>query len=357
MNGRERFHATVHYTTRDRPFHWDWMGPEYEATIQRWLKEGMPPDTHWRNFAKYDRTEYVPLNAWFCPRYEVKTIEVTESYEVYRDADGVIKRKVRGGPLPAMPQFLQYPLKGREDWPAIRKRLDPSSPARFPPYWDSMKHGFRHRDHVLCLRVGSLFGWLRNLMGLEALCLALYDDRPFVEQVVEEIADFALAFLDLALEGVTYDFASFCEDMAHKTGPMIDPELYRELWGPHYRRLVDRIHRAGIETIFLDSDGNLEKLIPIWLDLGINLIYPLEVAAGMDVVKLRERFGRALIMGGGIDKRVLAGDKAGIQRMVERITPLVQEGGYLPCPDHCIPPDVSWENFVYYEQLMSAITL
>ena len=194
-------------------------------------------------------------------------------------------------------------------------------------------------------------------MGLEALCLSLYDDRPFVEQVVEEIADFALACLDRALAGVTYDFASFCEDMAHKTGPMIDPKLYRELWGPHYRRLVDRIHRAGIETIFLDSDGNLDKLIPIWLDLGINFIYPLEVAAGMDVVKLRKRFGRALIMGGGIDKRVLAGDKAGIKRMVERIAPMVQEGGYLPCPDHCIPPDVSWENFIYYEQLMSAITL
>ena len=357
MNSRERFHAITHYAARDRPFHWDWMGPEYEQTIQRWLDQGMPPDTHWRNFGRYDRTEYAPLNAWLCPHFEVKTLHRNGTYEIYCDADGVIKKKRTDVPLPAMPQYLEFPLQGREQWPEIVARLNPKSPARFPPYWESIKHGYQNRDHVLCIRVGSLFGWLRNLMGLKGICLALYDDRPFIERAVAEIADFFLAFLDLALEGVTYDFASFCEDMAHKTGPMIDPQLYRDLFGPHYRRLVDRIHRAGIDTIFLDSDGNVEDLIPVWLDLGINFIYPLEVAAGMDVVRLRKTFGRALIMGGGIDKRVLAGDKPGIRSVVERITPLVQEGGYLPCPDHCIPPDVPWENFLFYEQLMSQIQL
>lgn len=357
MNARERFHATVRYEDRDRPFHWDWMGPEYEATIQRWLGEGMPPDTHWRNFGQYDRTEYPRLNGWLCPHYEVETLGTDERYETYRDADGVIKRKIRGAPLPAMPQYLAFPLKGKEQWPEIKKRLNPNSPARFPPYWESIRHGYKQRDFVLCVRVGSLFGWLRNLMGLEAICLALYDDRPFIEQVVEEITDFFLAYLDLALEGVSYDFASFCEDIAHNTGAMIDPELYRMIWGPHYRRIVDRLHRADIHTIYLDSDGNVEDLIPIWLDLGINFIYPLEVAAGMDVVELRNKFGRDLIMGGGVDKRILAGDKAGIKQMIDRITPLVQEGGYLPCPDHCIPPDVSWENFLYYEKLMSEISV
>jgi len=355
MNARERFRATVRYEPRDRPFHWDWMGPEYDETVARWKREGMPPDSHWRNFGQYDRTEYAPAFAWILPQFEVEVLETDDEYETYRDADGVIKRKRRDAVLPAMPQYVEFPVKGREEWGEIRRRLDPSSPARFPPYWESIKHGYRDRDHVLCVRAGSLFGWLRNLMGLEGICLALCDDRAFIEQAVEEMADHFIAFLDLALDGVEYDFASFAEDLAYKTGSMIDPQLYRELFGPHYRRIVDRLHRAGIDTILIDSDGNVEEVIPIWLDLGINLVYPLEVAAGMDPIALRQRFGRDLIISGGVDKRILAGDKAEITRMVERLAPLVQEGGYIPCPDHCIPPDVPWENFLHYENLMSRI--
>jgi uroporphyrinogen decarboxylase len=102
----------------------------------------------------------------------------------------------------------------------------------------------------------------------------------------------------------------------------------------------------------LDSDGNVEDLIPCWLDVGINFIYPMEVSAGMDVVALRKRFGRDLLIGGGMDKRVLAGDKAGILRMVEEKRPLIEEGGYLPGCDHAMPPDIPWENYRFYRGLM-----
>lgn len=57
-----------------------------------------------------------------------------------------------------------------------------------------------------------------------------------------------------------------------------------------------------------DSDGNIKPLIPLWLEFGINWIMPCEVAAGVDVVKLGERYSK-LIMSGGIDKRELAKDE------------------------------------------------
>ena len=113
--------------------------------------------------------------------------------------------------------------------------------------------------------------------------------------------------------------------------------------------------RAGIDIIMLDSDGKVEELIPLWLECGINFIYPMEVAAGMDVLQLRKEFGQDLIIGGGMDKRILASNKEAIYEMVMSKKELMLAGGYVPGVDHAIPPDISWENFMYYRQLLNAI--
>jgi uroporphyrinogen decarboxylase len=82
----------------------------------------------------------------------------------------------------------------------------------------------------------------------------------------------------------------------------------------------------------------------------------MEVAAGMEVLDLRRRFGRELLIGGGMDKRVLAGPREGIRRMVEEKIPLMQEGGYVPGCDHAMPPDIPWENYRYYRELLLAVS-
>lgn len=350
MNSRERFLATTHYGSRDSLFHWE-MGP-YEETIQRWRAEGLPSDSNWHYFGGYDRFEIAPVNVSLCPVFERETLEKTEEYEIYRDGDGVIKKKLADVPPPAMPQYLEYPLKGREQWPEFKSRLNPDSPARFPLHWESIKKQYFNRDFPLGVSYVSLYGWLRNWMGVEGISLAIYDDPGFVEQAAAEMTDYMLAVLEKALEGVQYDFASFWEDMAYKTSSLISPEHYRKIFLPHYRRITDRLHEAGIDVFMLDSDGNVEELIPCWLDVGINFIYPMEVAAGMDVVALRKKFGTDLLIGGGMDKRVLASNKAAIKRMVDEKIPLMQEGGYIPGCDHAMPPDISWENYLYYRQLL-----
>lgn len=350
MTSRERFHATMRYTERDRLFHTE-MGP-YPETLRRWRQEGLPDDSDWEYYGGYDRFECAPLNPHLCPAFGFELLATDGVYETYRDGDGVIKKRLKDVPPPAMPQYLEYPLRGAAQWPELCRRLDPGSPSRFPVHWESIKRQYRDRDFALGVNAGSLYGWLRNWMGVEGLSLALYDDRAFVERAVEELADFLLAYLDRALDGVDYDYAVFWEDMAYKTGSLIDPRLYRSLFAPHYRRITDRLRRAGIETMLLDSDGNVEELIPIWLELGIDFIYPMEVAAGMDVVDLRRRFGRELRIGGGMDKRVLAGDRASIRRMVEERVPLMRDGGYVPGCDHAMPPDISWDNYRYYRELL-----
>ena len=254
-----------------------------------------------------------------------------------------------------MPQYLEYPLKGRDTWSAFHARLNPDSPSRFPVHWDSLRNSYAYRDFPLGIDAGSLYGWIRNWMGVETISTMLYDDPAFIEMVTEEVADCILTVLDKALDGVEYDFAVFWEDMAYKTASLLSPAHYRRIFMPHYRRITDRLHKAGIETMMLDCDGNVEQLIPCWLELGINFIYPMEVAAGMDVVAMRKQYGRDLIIGGGMDKRILAGDKEGIRRMVERVIPMMQEGGYVPGCDHAMPQDIPWENYLYYRELIMSV--
>ena len=355
MNSRERFLATARYGERDRLFQWEMRA--YEETVRRWHAEGLPEDSGHEFYGGYDRFETAPVNVGLCPDFERVTIEETAEFEVYRDCDGVIKKRLRDLPPPAMPQFLEYPLRGREEWPEFERRLDPASPMRFPLFWESVKKQYAGRDFPLGVPGGSLYGWLRNWMGVEGISLAVCEDPDFVEEAAGRIADCILGVLEKALEGVEYDCAVFWEDMAYKTASLIGPDLYRRMFLPHYARITERLHRAGIDVLMLDSDGNVEQLIPCWLDVGINFIYPMEVAADMDVVRLRKKFGKGLLIGGGMDKRILAADPSAIQRMVDEKVGLMREGGYVPGCDHAIPPDIPWENYLYYRRALLEVEL
>ena len=356
MDSRERFHAVTHYGKFDRIFRNE-MGP-FEETLKRWHREGLPRDDSYRRIVGYDRLELAPIKVGLAYRWEYETLELTEEYEVYRDiGDGVIKKKLRNVPPPGMPQYLEFPLKDRESWrKEFLPRLNPDSPCRIPVHWESLKKQYAVRDFPLGAYAGSIFGWIRNWMGVENLAVMLYDDPDFVKEMMDHIGDLVVAVLSKVVFEVQFDFALMWEDMAYKTASLISPAHVRKFMLPNYRKITDLLHRAGIDIIMLDSDGNVEELIPIWLEAGINYIYPMEVAAGMDVVRLRKKFGRDLRMGGGMDKRVLArGDRKAIDAMIDEKRDLILEGGYVPGCDHAIPPDVSWDNFLYYRQRLEEI--
>ena len=143
--------------------------------------------------------------------------------------------------------------------------------------------------------------------------------------------------------------------MACKTGPMVTPENVKKYFMPRYKKINEIIRKNGIDTIFVDSDGNIEKLIPIFIESGINGVVPLEAAAGMDAVKLQKEYGKDLLLWGGIDKRELTKDKKAIEDEIKYRTSIIEEGGFIPQIDHSIPPDISLENFSYYIKLKNKV--
>jgi len=205
--------------------------------------------------------------------------------------------------------------------------------------------------------MGSVFGFLRNWMGLEGICKAVYDDPQWVQEMMDYLVEFYITAGRRALEDVELDYILLWEDMAYKAGPLISPGMFRQFMLEPYKKLTGFIRDHGIGLIFVDSDGDAEQLIPLWLEGGVNGFYPIERAAGMDPVHLRERFGRQLRLLGGIDKRAMKAGPSAIDAELAHVAPLTEEGGFLPWCDHHVPPDVPLANYLYYVKRMKEMTL
>src|SRR5690606_25473617 len=148
---------------------------------------------------------------------------------------------------------------------------------------------------------------LRDWMGVENLSMVVYDDPAWFEEMVETVADCILGTLARALDtGGQFDACSMWEDMCYSGGPLLSPAHFKRFLVPHYRRITALLHRHGVDVIYLDCDGKIDSLLPLWLSAGVNCMFPIEVGTWRaDPIKLRAEFGKELLMMGGFDKRIL----------------------------------------------------
>ncbi|MBI2938930.1 MAG: hypothetical protein HYY04_00695 [Chloroflexi bacterium] len=355
MNDQERFVRTMHFQSVDRVPFWPTLG-HWSETVARWRDEGLPATIAPDQYFAYGIRERAPVNFRFVPPFESRVVRQTEEHVYKIDDEGVLKVDRRDNWELSMPHFLEFPVKTREDFHALKFRMDPDSPARFPPGWRELCARWRTRQHPLHLmgdRVGGFFGPLRGMMGLEALSVTFFDDPVLIEEMMDAKTALMMGLIEKALADTTIDYFAFWEDMAYTGGPLLSPAMFKRYMVPRYRKVTDLLRSKGVDTIFVDSDGNVDKLIPLWIEAGVNGNYPLEVQSGMDPVALRKKYGRDLVMWGGLDKKVLRLGRQEIEQEVMTKVPwLLEQGGYIPGLDHSVPPDVPFANFCYYIELL-----
>ncbi|MCD6350955.1 MAG: hypothetical protein J7M26_02450 [Armatimonadetes bacterium] len=357
MTDRERFLRVMNYQPADRAIFRVLMGA-WPETVERWQKEGYDPADE----PLYRQDEWHWYGHWFFPHppFERKVIEEDDHTILYINHEGILMRERKDHPYSSMPQFVRFPVETREDFRKFwAERMKPDLTARLGPDYREMLTSWRERDWVLVViadRWGGFFGPLRNLLGVERLCMMFYDDPGFVEEMMDATADFIIALAGQILDLVDVDVFGLWEDMAYKTGPLLSPVLARKYMLPRYRRVVEFLRSRGVKFISLDSDGNINSLIPVWVDAGINILYPFEVQSGMDVLAVRREYGRELRMFGGMDKRAVAWGPQAIDAELERLRPLVEEGGFVLSPDHSLPPDVSYDNYRYFMDRLAEVT-
>jgi hypothetical protein len=363
MNNRERFNNMLAFQPVDRGFNHE-LGL-WGQTLDRWHAEGLPEDVYIGDFIQgceyfgLDRIYYLPIRCVeMLPAFEEETLEEDERYVTMRFADGHISKALKEGTAHgtrmSMDQNLSFPVQSREDWEDIKRRYDPCSPARYPEWWSDITRSLAGREYPVATLGNGTFGlysFLRRLMGTETACTLFYDDPVLAEDMLEYLTEYLMTLVKRAVTapGVQPDYFNYFEDFSYVAGPLVGPKLFRKFLLPRYRRINDYLHSHGVKNIWLDSDGNSEILIPLFLEAGINVHWPLERVSNMDPLKLRKEYGHDLALAGGIDKRALAVSKQAIDaELYHHVPQLLEDGGYIPCLDHTAPPDIPYENWLYY---------
>jgi hypothetical protein len=291
----------------------------------------------------------LPLYYRFCPQVHEVVIEEDETSVLLINGEGikVRQRKERD----SVPHYVESPVRDRATWEEVkREHFGPDVLARFPANWAALAPTYREHDYPLGLILDGFFSTPRELLGVEPHLMMYHDDPQLMHAINAHLCDLWLAMLEEVFARVELDFVYFWEDLAYKNGPLLSPRMFDIFLAPYYRRLTDFVRAHGVDVICVDTDGDFTRLIPGFLQAGINGFYPFEVQAGVDLVALRKQYPR-LLMQGGIDKTKIALGRAAIDAELEAKLPvLLVQGGYIPCCDHLVPPDVSWENFVYYRE-------
>lgn len=366
---RERFIRTLQFKDADRVPLMDFG--YWVDTIRRWHTEGLPLDiqresqvesyfglergldpwhTVFNKEAGKDDVLYVEAN-WFdhwgdfYPPFEETILAEDENSITKINAEGVTLREKKG--IQGMPQFLDYPVKTLADFQRLLFRLDGKHPARYPANWDQLVQAYRSSENPLGFYITGFFGFTRGLMGLENLCLAYFDNPELVHAIAEQHTQFILEAYSRALADLAIDFVVFFEDMAYKSGALISPKTFKTFMLPYYQRVVEYLRSRGVKIILVDSDGNVNNLLSLLVEAGVDGILPCEVRAGSDATVLRKMYPRACLIG-GIDKMALESDYAAIDRELAKLPALLEKGGYIPGIDHLVPPTVSLDNYRYY---------
>ncbi len=349
MTLKQRWRRTMFYQTVDKRPNMEFG--YWAETLGEWHKQGLPRritnETEAYAFFGIENWENVRANVGLLPGFPEETISEDDQYRVYRNNQRALCQiNVTGHK--SIPHFIEFGLKDRNDWEEFKERLDPEDPRRFPGNWDELVPAYNATDKPLAVNIGSLIGIPRNWIGFENIALMTYDDPELLEEIVETLCQLTCGVLEKVLPAVSVDFGVGWEDICFNSGPIVSPGFMRDVVMPRYQRITNLLKKHGVFITWTDCDGNLNPIADIFLEGGINCMFPVEVNAGTDPVALRERFGTDMRFQGGFCKmKFLEGPQA-IDEELLRLKPVVEEGGFVPGVDHRVQADAPLANYMYY---------
>ncbi len=348
MNNRERIINTALCKKVDRPPFFFYFGP-WGETVERWRQEGLEEGKNWKDEFGFDPgITIVNVNLGYCPSFKYEMIEDRENTRIVRDQLGILKEERKHGS--SIPRYIAYPVKNRSDWENLKEeRLNPDDPGRFPDNWASLVKDYHEGDKIVQLGTFpyGLFGTLRDMMGVEELLVAFYEQTELVRDMMDYLTDFWISLYGKVCRSVKVDCIHIWEDMSGCQGSLISPGMVREFMMPNYKKIKAFADVHNIPIISLDTDGDCSELVPLYIESGINMVFPFEVAAGSDIVEYRKQYPNLCIMG-GIDKREIAKGREAIDKELDRIGHMFKQSGYIAALDHLVHPEISWEDFKYF---------
>ena len=332
--------------------------------LERWKEQGMPQDVPHAQLFSYDPGGSHGLGqlgwceAGFRPAFETKVLEDRGDHELVQDYAGRHVLFFKGRRSGFMPEYVDHPVKDWATWEKnVKWRLNPDTEERYADLPQRMENAKAAAARGVMISQNLIGGYmyLRSLIGPGDVPYMLYDAPDLVHDCMKTWFELADAVIASHQEHVTLDQLFLAEDICYNGGILISPDMMREFLFPYYQQLIANIRQRQIDQerhlyIHIDTDGFADPAIPVYMEIGMDVMSPFEVAAGCDVVRTSKEYPNLVIFG-GIDKRVLAKTTADIDAMVERILPAMKaRGGYIPTCDHGVPEEVSYENYLHYRK-------
>ncbi len=392
MNAREREILTLSFSNQglDRGVIEESMEP-WDKTVQNWADQGydtgmlkklhfslLPTDNvyHvledypvWQDYYNTMQTQIIAdqeAGLGWDPVYRItfripyacyptEIREETEEYVIRRDRDGWVRKYPKDGSLVTR---VRPVVTDMEDWLQYKADICKCMETCFTDENLEKAYGpFREisREYPLRLRISGFFWTPRFLLDNEEQLYAYYEQPELLKDICQFQADVYREQLAKILQIVTPSTIFFEEDLSGKTGPMISPDTFEEFCTPYYRQIIPLLRAAGVPNIFMDTDGDFTLMIPKILEAGLDGVLPVDVNAGVDIVKVREAYPNLKFMG-GFNKLCIVEGKEAIDAELRRLTPVIRQGGCIICTDHQAAPHTTLENYRYYtEQLKKLV--
>lgn len=332
--------------------------------LDQWYEQGLSREADLAEEFGYDPGAEHGLGqlgwceAAFLPAWEDRVLEQRGDHELVQDYAGRHVLYFAGRRDGFMPEYVGHPVTDMRSWEEdVAWRLDPASPGRFADLEARMEDARGQAQRGIRIVQGVIGGYmyLRSLIGPAELPVMLVDQPEVIHAAMRAWLALTDAVVARHQAYVTLDEFFLAEDICYNHGCLISPRMMREFLLPYYQQAIANVRSRQIDRsrhlyIHVDTDGHAPATIPIYREIGMDVMSPFEVASGCDVVAIGREYPD-LVMFGGIDKRVLAGSKAGIDAMVDRILPAMRaRGGFIPTCDHGVPEEVSLDNYRHYRR-------
>lgn len=379
MTHRERENATLTFLKPDGRGAVEETFFPWTLTVERFAKEGLPSAIaegildivndssikdeglekylnvawgdgilHYEKHFGFDPVRRVSFTLPF-RRFEERVIEDTPGYIVKSDRVG---RQLKYYKQSGLVEESRQVVTCGDDWKKLKEHGDRELAAyytdeKIAKAYSPLRAGHQRGDYSIRMNIEGFFWTPRELLGIEPHLYAFYDQPEMLHDMNGYILKVYLEKLTKVLDIIPADVLYIMEDLSGKNGAMISPGLFDEFVGSYYKKLIPVLKSKGVRHVFVDTDGDFKKLIPNFIETGVEGFLPMDVNAGMDIVAVRKEFPKLKFIG-AYNKLCIAEGKDAIDREFERILPVIRQGGYIPGADHQVAPSTSLENYMYY---------
>jgi uroporphyrinogen decarboxylase len=219
---------------------------------------------------------------------------------------------------------------------------DPDEPSRYRKFEKAVKE--KPEQFILADLGFSLFERAWTMTGMENFLMAMIDDKPFANRLLDRILEFNLRIIENACSNPIQGMM-FGDDWGQQRGLIMGPELWREFIRPRVRQMYQAVKAKG-KFVFIHSCGKVNELFPDLIECGLDVFNPFQPEV-MDVFEMKKIYGDRLSFFGGIStqKTLPYGTVAQVKDEVRKLLEVVgKNGGYIAAPAHSIPRDAKSEN-------------